>query len=139
MNKRLWQRIADLEDQNPAIPLAVTVLVEQMPIWLLKAGRKEQREWMSNNAELFLSFIEAMVPIRIYDIKRQQGWVTDHDITWARAQVDIMASGGDAVLCYVKGQSGKNIGVLCKCLAILAFCPGGITFANLHFEVKEEE
>lgn len=138
--ERLWQQIADLgSHMNPAIPLAVMALFAQMDICPLKANRKERREWVNSNEELFLSFVEAMVPIRIYDIRRTQGWVSDADIAWARAQVDIIASGGDAVLCYVRGQSGKSMGVLCKCLAILAFCPGGITFCGLHFEVKEEE
>jgi hypothetical protein len=88
-----------------------------------------------SNDELLLLFVEAMVPLRIHDIKRTQGDISDADITWARAQVDVLASGGDAVLYYVKNTSGKSIGVLCKCLAILAFCPGGVTFAGLHFEV----
>jgi len=91
-----------------------------------------------SNEELLLSFIEAMVPLRIYDIKRRQGWITDYDVTWARGQVDVIASGGDAILYYVKGTSGKTISTMCKCLAILAFCPGGITFAGLHFEERRD-
>ncbi len=101
------------------------------------AKRREGAE-SNSNEELLLTWVEAMVPLRIHDIRRRQGWVLDADITWARAQVDVMASGGDTVLYYEKNTSGKSITVLCKCLAILAFCPGGITFAGLHFEVKEE-
>lgn len=138
--ERLLQQIVDqISHMNPAIPFAVSTLIAQMEIWPLKADKKEWRKWVNSNEELFLSFVEAMVPLRIYDIRHTQGWIADYDVKWAKAQVDIIASGGDAILYYVKNTSGKSMGVLCKCLAILAFLPGGITFAGLHFEVKEAE
>jgi hypothetical protein len=68
----------------------------------------------------------------------EQGGIKDYHIKEARRSVDILASEGDALLYHSKkkGQTARVFYALCRGLAIMAFCPGGVKFMGLHFEEK---
>lgn len=87
---------------------------------------------------LLMLHVEAMVPLAIADYQ-QKGGPSDLDRERARMQYpDLIGSHGDNLL-YQGKTTAKVIGALVDGLAILAFCPGGITFAGLHFEVAREQ
>jgi hypothetical protein len=88
----------------------------------------------NSNEHLLKLHIATVVPFLIYDLALQGG-PSDLDIARLRKDyVDIIASKGDCILYRVKGETAKAVTVLCESLAILAFCPGGITFLGMHFE-----
>ena len=91
-----------------------------------------------SNEELLKLFISSTVPPLIGGFI-QQGGIHDWDIKWLESHVDTFASGGDVILCYEKHKTAKTIGVFCRCLAIMAFFPGGVTFLGMHFEAKQIE
>lgn len=82
--------------------------------------------------QIHLSFV---VPLMILDLERQGG-ITDWHLEKIRAHGELIGSKGEAILYYVKGETARTIHALSECLAILAFAPGGVTFAELHFEGK---
>jgi hypothetical protein len=93
--------------------------------------------------------IEATVPLLIHDYLKCRG-IDEQHFAYARNVLawDI-AQHGDALL-YKEGTTRdkktgetRNIGTaemvnkLVEGLAILSFCPGGVTFLGLHFEASE--
>jgi hypothetical protein len=66
----------------------------------------------------------------------KQGGISDWHLERVKDHADYLGEKGDVLQFYVKGQSGKAMKVLCECLAVLAFMPGGVKFSGLHFEGK---
>lgn len=89
-----------------------------------------------SNKELLRLFISTTVPLLIMEYE-QRGGIDQWDIKWLEQQGEILGSGGDVILCYEKGKSSRMIGILCRCLAIMAFFPGGVKIFGLHFEAKQ--
>jgi hypothetical protein len=103
-----------------------------------RSQRRKEGGSMSND-ELLLMHLEAMVPLRIHDYLEKGG---PSDLDFERIQAEYpqyLGSHGDAVLYREKGTSGRAITVLVDGLAVLSFCPGGVTIFGLHFETKMEE
>lgn len=48
---------------------------------------------------------------------------------------DIDGAFSEAVLCRIPGQTGPAFAKLARALAAMAFQPGGVRFAGLHFEI----
>ena len=78
------------------------------------------------------------VPLWIAKLKQQP-----HDVILARAQVlaTTVASTADNVLyrSKKKGETAKAFNALAEAIAVLSFCPGGITFRGLHFEAQHPD
>jgi hypothetical protein len=83
--------------------------------------------------ELLKMFLEATVPIQIAELSRHGG-ISDWHLERVAGYSEMLGSQGDAILYYSKGQTSKMVAVLSECLAVLAFMPGGVKFAGLHFE-----
>lgn len=81
--------------------------------------------------------LEAAVPLHIGDLARQP-WQAVEEI--AHASADIVASKGDVL--QFGGRKGEAAGAfngLARGLAALAFCPGGVRFAGLHFAAQHPD
>lgn len=89
---------------------------------------------MGNNEELLKLHISIVVPLMMQGII-ESGGLTDAHIREAQKHAETVATGGDLILyrSKKKGESAKVIHALCYCLAVGAFQPGGITFADIHF------
>ena len=86
-----------------------------------------------SNESLLTDFLEMTVPFMIADISRQGG-IQDWQLERVKDHADAIGGQGDAILYYEKGKSSKMVSLLAECLAVLAFAPGGVKFAGLHFE-----
>lgn len=86
-----------------------------------------------SNHELMMIHIEMVVPLMTYEIS-QRGGIQEWQLEQVSEYADLLGGQGDALQYYVKGQSGKMMNILCECLAILSFMPGGVKFSGLHFE-----
>lgn len=83
--------------------------------------------------------LEAAVTLEILELKKRGGHdaITDWQLEQVREYSDQLGSEGDTLLFKVPGQTAQNFTRLSECLAIMAFQPGGVKIAHLHFEVKE--
>ena|ERR1700726_7746 len=87
-------------------------------------------------------FIEALVPLRIHDIKKVGG-ITQEHLEYAKQYGEMVAGPPCEDLMYKpdrkkdKGNSKEMLNRLTRVLAIMAFLPGGVTFLGLHFEVQQ--
>lgn len=78
--------------------------------------------------------LQAFVPIEIQALQKQGG-PTD----WHFEEAKKRLPRDESVSILIKGQTGKSIGQLVECLAVLAFVPGGITVFGCHFEAVADE
>jgi hypothetical protein len=83
--------------------------------------------------ELLPIFISSFVPLQIAEL-RDSGGVTQEDISRAQSYLPDFGSRGDALLYRVPGVTGDLAGKLVDAIAVLSFCPGGITIFGQHFE-----
>lgn len=82
--------------------------------------------------------LSAAVPLWIDRIQRQGGPV-EADYARARECSQLLAEKGD-ILQFKSAKPGETAHVfnrLAEAMAIMAFCPGGIKFDGMHFEVKD--
>lgn len=93
----------------------------------------------STNESLLLMSLEVAVSLAIFDLKAAGGLdsLTDWQMDQVRAYSDQLGGEGDTLLFKTKGKTAENFTKLTECLAIMAFFPGGVKIAGLHFEVKE--
>lgn len=94
---------------------------------------------MSTNDTLLLITLEVSVTLAILDLKAAGGLdsLTDWQLEQVREYSDQLGGEGDTLLFKTKGKTAQNFARLSECLAIMAFMPGGVKLAGLHFEVKE--
>ena len=98
-------------------------------------SQPEQKPQRSLREVLFLLTIQTAVPLNIAEIKAKGG-PNDFQWDWAREFADELGSLGD-ILQFKGEKPGQTANVMNRftyALAILAFAPGGVTFAELHFE-----
>jgi hypothetical protein len=81
---------------------------------------------------------EATVPILVHDIERRGGLKERH-VEWLQQQVDVIGSEGDALTCSIKGETAKKSAVLFRCLAYMAFFPGGVEFMGKRYMSTERK
>lgn len=95
---------------------------------------------MTGNPVLLVA-LEAAVPLWIVELRRMPAGQRERTRTvWARAGAESIAHKGD-VLQYGSKRRGEAADVfshLARGLAALAFQPGGVTFAGLHFEATAD-
>lgn len=87
---------------------------------------------LSANHEVLLVLLSIAVPPLIQEIERQGG-INDVHLAYVSNHATTLGSEGDALLYKVKGKTSKMFVMLSECLAVLAFAPGGVKFAGLHF------
>lgn len=87
---------------------------------------------LSADHEMLLVLLSIAVPPLIQEIERQGG-INDAHLAYVSNHAHTLGSEGDALLYKVKGKTSKLFKVLAECLAVLAFFPGGVKFAGLHF------
>lgn len=75
--------------------------------------------------------LQAFVPVEIRELQRRGG-PTDWHFEEAKKRLPT----GECVLFLERNQTGKAIGRLVECLAVLSFVPGGITAFGCHFEAS---
>lgn len=77
--------------------------------------------------------LELAVPIAIQEVIP---WGPDRRIAYCQAHAQDIASRSDVLMFGGKrGEAGKLFGILARCLACLAFQPGGVRFAGAHWAV----
>lgn len=92
---------------------------------------------LSADHEMLLVLLSIAVPPLIEDLERQGG-INDIHLAYVSNHAHTLGSEGDALLYKVKGKTSKLFVVLAECLAVLAFVPGGVKFAGLHFVGQPE-
>ena len=92
---------------------------------------------MEPNHELLKISLSAAVPLWILKLKRMP-WA--QVIEQRERSAQMIAEHGDNILYRAKkkGETAAAFNALAEALAMLAFCPGGVTFAGLHFEAIHE-
>jgi hypothetical protein len=78
--------------------------------------------------------LAAAVPLRITELQ-QRGGPTDTHLAMARSFSTVIAEKGDVLLFGgKKGEAARIFNQLAEVLAVMAFAPGGVSFADMHWE-----
>jgi len=90
---------------------------------------------MHVTTSLLRDTLAASVPFAMLDLE-QRGGPGDADYEEARAEATPLAEQGDNILFrgHKKGQTAHLVSNLIRAVAVLAYAPGGVTIANLHFD-----
>lgn len=91
---------------------------------------------MNDNLSIALS---VAVPLWVLNIQ-DQGGVNQQDIQQAREFSHVLGAKGDVLLfgSKKKGEAANLFNLLAKSIAVLSFCPGGVTIFEQHWESKGE-
>ena len=84
---------------------------------------------------LLQSHLSLCVPLEIDHLKRHGG-VTDWHISEAQRrarELRVMPEGHESLM-FRLPPTREAIVVLVECLAVMAFLPGGVKFAGMHFD-----
>lgn len=94
------------------------------------------RETLVENT--FADFLRMFVPLEIMSLE-ERGGPSDVDWQWVRSEgesglekFDIVFRGSDT-----RGEVATIVGTVVRCVAILAFAPGGIEVCGHHFVAYE--
>lgn len=89
--------------------------------------------------QIYRNAIDLAAPVEILNLKRKGGpdkW----DYQWLQeAALDKLLVDSDARLCgFLDGEGHKRglLGVLCRAIAIMAFCPGGVEIFGVTYEAN---
>lgn len=87
-------------------------------------------------SDLLMLSLEVAVPLAIDEVRT---WTPEERVAYCRQHADVIASRGDDLMfgSKKKGETGKLLVVLARCLACLAFSPGGVEFAGMRWEVVD--
>jgi hypothetical protein len=88
------------------------------------------------DGHIIKGFCELVVPFKIADLKAKGG-PNDFQWDWVQSFGDTLGERGD-ILLYKSDKKGETASIFNQftyALAIMAFAPGGVRFAGLHFEV----
>ncbi len=89
---------------------------------------------MNSNNPLLKLHLEAFVPVMIEEFLAGQ-----RVLTMPRPDLaTYLATNGDAIIYRSPGRTAKAVNALVEALATMAFCPGGVRFMGLHFEVSSD-
>lgn len=90
---------------------------------------------MDSTASLLRDTLAASVPFAMLDLERRGG-PTDADYEQARAEATPLAEQADNILFRSpkKGETARLVTQLIRAVAVLAYAPGGVTVAGLHFD-----
>ena len=83
--------------------------------------------------------LSAAVPLRIMAL-RARGGPSDFDVKMVREASQLLGEKGDLLMFRGRkhGETAKVFSVLAESLAVLAFCPDGVTFFGEHWEVTQD-
>lgn len=81
-----------------------------------------------------LELLEVAVPLRITELRVLSD--SERQELAGQAGQYIACHGDDLMFRSKKGNSAKAFSQLATGLAALAFCPGGVSFAGMHWEVS---
>ena len=96
----------------------------------------DEKTWtQSDNARLLRLHLQAFVPLMILEFLNGQRNLVMPRPDLAR----IISAHGDAILYRIPGKTAKAVNALVEALATAAFCPGGVQFMDLKFEVSPEQ
>ena len=107
--------------------------------WLTRNEELAQKTDWESNQELLRVSVQCAVPLHIVDLKAKGG-PSDFQWEWAQAFAGELGAKGDILQfrgCR-KGETATMFNRFAYALAIMAFVPGGVDFAGLHFEAKED-
>lgn len=92
-----------------------------------------------NSQALLPIALQAAVPLRIIEI-REQGGPGSEDLERLKRFSRELAEHGDKLLyrSKKKGETAKLFNELGFCIAVMSFCPGGITVFGSHWESKKK-
>lgn len=82
--------------------------------------------------DLIRTHTSAVVPLLIRELEAQGG-INGMHLSCVSGHAHILAERGDVLMYGVKGETRHLMSVLCECLAVLAFVPGGVRFSGQHF------
>lgn len=99
-------------------------------------SQPEQKQQRSLREEIFRLTLQTAVPLNVAQI-RGKGGPNAFQWDWAREFADELGARGDILQFNGerKGEAATLMNRLAYVLAIMAFAPGGVDFAELHFEV----
>lgn len=84
--------------------------------------------------DLLAIVMSAAVPLRIAEL-RAAGGPSEDDISRARSFAHTLAEEGDTLqFGGRKGRAAELFNSLAHALAVLSFCPGGVTFCGQRYE-----
>jgi len=87
---------------------------------------------------LLLDHLAAFVPLEILELQKQGGPDEWHFEEARRRWQALDFQAHEAVQYAMPKFTSTTIANLVECLAVMAFCPGGVRFGPLHFEGKRE-
>ena len=92
------------------------------------------------NADNLYIALSAAVPLHIM-ILQVRGGPTDVDLQVAREASCLLGEKGDLLMFRggKRGETARVFNALAKSLAVLAFCPGGVTLFGQHWEATRDE
>lgn len=93
-------------------------------------------EWESRTFHLIQTHLATAVPLLIIELL-SQGGPTDFDYARVREHGRYIAEHGDAIMFHQKGISAEAMTKLTEGVAVLAFCPGGVSLFGLKFDASE--
>jgi len=85
--------------------------------------------------DLLAISMSAAIPLWIMSLK-EKGGPTNADFNESKEAGELLAHKGD-ILLYKGGKKGETANIFnktAKAIAVLSFCPGGITIFNQHYE-----
>lgn len=100
-------------------------------------GQQERGGVSQANELLLATALEVAVPLCIHNLQCRGG-VTEDILEQARKTSWELAGHGDNLLYRGKkrGETARLFQQVAEAIAVLAFCPGGITIFGLHFEAS---
>lgn len=97
----------------------------------------------SRQAGLLSIALSAAVPLWYAELRELEKTLEGNDALFAAELMDrakrcsdYLGKHGDALMFRVKGQSAEAFNRLAEGIAIMAFCPGGVTAFGSHWEEK---
>jgi hypothetical protein len=94
----------------------------------------------SRQAVFLRTTLDCAVPLWIMQLQElkqssPEGW-WGHCKRWAEEASAYLAEHGDALMFKVEGKTATAFNHLAKSIAVLSFCPGGVTFLERHWETR---
>ena len=96
------------------------------------------QDWLQARYTLIQTHLTAIVPLLIHEIK-SRGGPDERDYARARDYGLYLATHGDAIMFREKGKTGEAMSKLTEGLAVLAFCPGGVSVFGLTFDASASQ
>lgn len=84
------------------------------------------------NPHILPDFAEVAIPLEIHRIE-QEGGITSADVEFLRESAMTMAEEGDVLLFRVKRRTAPAFTRFVRCVALLAFWPGGVEVFGVRY------